>query len=159
MVEGLTMNALFPAFRGVGTLDDLLNEPVSFPAYMELFSENYSNLLVLLGGSIKPIRIKSKHSEITFRLIRKKKYTAMLRMTYKIFKNNGENAVTPLDAIIYIYYDTWQAELVKVRGVFNEQLKTYEEFGMIVRRWLLNAFLRRILETLNARQAVTSEVK
>ena len=151
------MSVLLPALQGVGAMDNLLSKPVSFSTYMDLFTENYTDLLALLGGSFKPAKIGGAHSYIAFTPLRKNKYTMAMRMTYKVLKNNGDVAVEPLDAIIYIYNDTWQAELIKVCGVLREQLKAYESMGIVVRRWLLNALLHRILKSVAEQVTATAE--
>ena len=144
---------MLPAMKGVGALDNLLSRPVSFSDYMQVFSDNYMLLLDLFGSSLEPVCIGDKRSYIRFTPLRKSEYTTAVRMSYRVLKDDGGVAVAPMDAIIYIYYDTWQAELVKPVGALQRQLRPYEILGRAVRRWLLNAFLRRVLRTISLRAA------
>lgn len=139
---------LLPALKNVGEMDALLSRPVSFSAYMDIFADNYTDLLVLLGGSFKPMTIHGKYSRTTFTPLRKRKWTMAMRITYEVLREDGSAAVAPLDAVVHIYYDTWQVELVKVYGVLRNKLQAYDAQGAIVKRWLLNTFLRRVLKTI-----------
>lgn len=144
---------LLPAMRGVGELDNLLSRPVSFSDYMQVFSDNYAILFDLLGDASEPVSIGDRRAHVRFTPLRRNAYTTEIRMSYRVSTEDGGVAVALMDAILYIYYDTWQAELIKPAGVLRRQLRPYDRLGRAVRRWLLNAFLRRVLRTI-ALQAV-----
>lgn len=147
------MSVLFPAMRGVGDMDALLSKPVSFAEYMKVFSDNYKRLSELLGGSFESARLGDDRAYVDFARVAANEYTTAMRVSYRVLSDDGKPMVAPLDAVLYIYCDTWQVELVKPVGMLRRQLRPYEMLGAVVYKWVLNAFLNRALRTIAARFA------
>ena len=148
------MTILIPAACGIGDLDELLRRPVSFSDYMRVFEDNYTHLERLLARADEPACFGNGRARIHFAPLGKNEYTTTVRMAYTVLRRDGAVAVEPLSAVVNIYHDTWQAELVRPYGALSKRLEPYLAFGMYVRKWLLNAFLRQVLRAVGARPEV-----